>query len=85
VLGPVPTVKLALRLIEGEQHIDAAVLDINLRGERVYPVLDTLLARGVPVTFATGYADEAIPPGYSQIPRCQKPVTAAAVAERLFG
>ncbi len=45
VVGPVPTVADALAAVEGG-GIDAAVLDINLRGDLVYPVADALLARG---------------------------------------
>lgn len=45
-----PSVRLA-----GSESIDAAVLDINLRGERIDPIADLLDARGIPVLFATGY------------------------------
>jgi CheY-like chemotaxis protein len=55
-------------------HIDCAVLDINLRGEMVYPAADDLIARQVPVVFATGYDDTAIPKRYAAVPRCSKPV-----------
>ena len=54
VIGPASTFAMALALAESE-GIDAAVLDINLRGERVDPIADRLKARGVPVLFATGY------------------------------
>lgn len=54
VIGPATTFAMALALAESE-GIDAAVLDINLRGERVDPIADRLKARGVPVLFATGY------------------------------
>jgi FixJ family two-component response regulator len=37
------------------EAIDAAILDVNVRGERIDPVAEALLARGVPVLFATGY------------------------------
>jgi hypothetical protein len=31
------------------------VLDINLRGDTVFPVADALRARGIPFASATGY------------------------------
>jgi hypothetical protein len=37
VLGPVPDVARALRLMAETPHIDGAVLDVNLKREMVYP------------------------------------------------
>jgi CheY-like chemotaxis protein len=75
VIGPAGTVRDALSLIEKEErHLDAAVLDINLRDERIYPVADELQAAGVPFVFTTGYDAAVIPTAYAEIPRCPKPV-----------
>jgi DNA-binding response OmpR family regulator len=49
VLGPVGFVDRAKDLAASERQIDGAVLDINLNGEMVFPVLDALLQRDVPV------------------------------------
>ncbi|MET0288157.1 MAG: response regulator [Pseudoxanthomonas sp.] len=38
-------------------RFDAAVVDINLRGERSWPVTDALAALGIPYILATGNAD----------------------------
>jgi CheY-like chemotaxis protein len=54
VIGPVSTVAKALALAKSE-HFDVAVLDVNVRGERVDPVADALTERGIPVLLATGY------------------------------
>ena len=35
--------------------LDGAILDVNIGGEKVYPVAEALTARGVPFIFATGY------------------------------
>lgn len=83
VVGPVPTVAEALQALQGGA-VDAAVLDINLRGDPVYPVADALLARGVPFVFATGYATSAIPERYAAIARCEKPVEPEAFVRILF-
>ena len=74
VVGPVPSVSGALALIAAAPAIDAAVLDVNLRGERVYPVADALAALGIPFVFSTGYSDGMIDPRYGQAPVCEKPV-----------
>lgn len=74
VLGPVPSVAAALALIAAEAVIDAAVLDVNLRGEMVFAVADALVARGVPFTFATGYDHWALPDRFADAPRVEKPL-----------
>lgn len=53
VLGPAPSVAVALQLIE-EQSPDAAVLDVNLGHELVTPVARRLCGRGVPFVLASG-------------------------------
>jgi CheY-like chemotaxis protein len=55
VIGPAGTVAAALSLV-GPNQIDVAVLDVNLRGERVYPVADLLLQKQTPFVFATAMA-----------------------------
>jgi CheY-like chemotaxis protein len=54
VIGPAMTLADGLSLAETEQF-DAAVLDVNLRGERIDPIAEVLAARAVPMVFATGY------------------------------
>ncbi len=73
VVGPVASVGAALDLIAATERLDGAVLDVNLRGERAFPVAEALTARGVPVVLVTGYGAEAIPEEFSSIPRCTKP------------
>lgn len=46
----------ALALL-ADQSFDAAVLDVNLAGEKSYPVADTLIQRRIPFAFSTGYSD----------------------------
>jgi PAS domain S-box-containing protein len=57
-----------------ESDLEAAVLDINLNGELVYPVADILIARGVPIVFVTGYGAESIDSRFAQVPVLQKPI-----------
>lgn len=72
VLGPVPTAKDAVGLLEAES-VDFALLDINLRGERVFRVADELWRRHIPFMFATGYDQSQIPEPYRAVPRLEKP------------
>jgi hypothetical protein len=55
VSGPLPSRREALPAFSSDERIDAAVPDINLRGEVIYPLADALRQRGVPFVFATGY------------------------------
>ena len=59
VVGPASRVGQALRLLSNHT-VDAAVLDLNIAGELVYPVADALDARGLPYLFATGATWRAV-------------------------
>lgn len=84
VVGPVPTLDAAMDAVSGSgEALDAALLDINLRGDLVYPVADALVQRGVPVVFATGYDAGTIPDRYAGIRRCDKPAEAGTVIRAL--
>jgi DNA-binding NtrC family response regulator len=60
VVGPVSTVAKALAVAMAEA-IDAAVLDVNVRGEMIDDVAALLEERGVPLVLATGYGAGAQP------------------------
>ena len=79
VVGPAASVASALDLIQSGERIDAAVLDMNLQGERSYPVADLLQERRVPFLFTTGYDPMTVRPDYKHVPRCDKPMTAERV------
>jgi len=83
VVGPAASVERALRLIEEDPAIDTGLLDLNLNGERAYPIAEALLARGARVVFTTGYDETAIDPRYAHVPRCSKPVTRSALKQML--
>jgi len=83
VIGPAASVQEALQLMAGEARLDAAVLDVNLAGDRVYRVADALLARDVPFAFATGYDAWIIPDVYAGVPRMEKPVDPEALIRTL--
>jgi CheY-like chemotaxis protein len=73
VVGPVGGLAEALALL-ATVPVDGAVLDINLRGEMVFPLADALAASGVSYVFATGYGHESIPERYRDVPTLSKPV-----------
>jgi DNA-binding NtrC family response regulator len=72
VVGPAARVNQALALIDAEA-IDVAVLDVNLNGQKSYPIADALAARGVPFVFSTGYDKDNLLESYRTFPVLQKP------------
>jgi hypothetical protein len=53
--------------------LDAAVLDINLAGQMVFPVAEALAERGVPFLLLSGYGAMALPPDRRHWTVCNKP------------
>jgi CheY-like chemotaxis protein len=72
VVGPVDRVSAALR-IAGSNGIDVAILDVNLAGEPIYPVVDALAARNVPFVFSTGYGTAGVAEEHRHRPVLDKP------------
>ena len=84
VVGPVPSIADALKTLAQEEEIDGAILDVNLRGEKAYPVADALRERGIPFVLAIGYEHWALPEPCRDVPRCDKPVDLRHLARELF-
>ena len=82
VVGPAPTMAAARELIE-EEAVDAAILDVHIRGERVFPLCDELAARKVPFLLTSGYADWQIPDKWQDAPQLQKPYTMQQIEQAL--
>lgn len=76
-VGPMPDLHHSLTAIMGEGcHFDAAILDVNLRGESTLPLAQLLSERGVPYMFVSGYdLETALPAELRRAPKLQKPVT----------
>jgi len=74
VVGPAGSVRAALRLAEAtDGALDGALLDINLGGEKVYPVAAALARRGVPFVFVSGYGAAGLDEPYAGTPVVRKP------------
>ena len=82
VAGPAPNMASARQLIESEE-IDAALVDLNIRGERAVPLGELLAAKGVPFIVTSGYAGWQMPDEWSSRPRLQKPYTIEQVRDAL--
>jgi response regulator RpfG family c-di-GMP phosphodiesterase len=83
VVGPVPSVDKAIKIIELNPGIDAAVVDVNLGGVLAYAVADMLIARKIPFVFTSGYEDNALRQRYSEVKNCPKPYLFQAMEQAL--
>lgn len=71
-VGPVARVSAALPLCT--DHLDGALLDINLGKETCFEIADRLTQHDVPFIFLSGHSDDAmIPLRFRSVPRLQKP------------
>lgn len=72
------TLERGLALATAELGVDGAILDVNLGGQKVYPVAETLTSRGIPFIFATGYGIAGIASEYAHVPALAKPYSPRA-------
>ena len=47
-----------------QAEFDVAILDVNLNGQPITPVVEILVQRGLPFVFATGYGQRGVPEAY---------------------
>jgi CheY-like chemotaxis protein len=83
IVGPASRVGQALQLLNGQQ-VDAAVLDVNIAGELVYPVADELADRGLPYIFVTGYGASGLTEAYRGRPVLEKPFPKKALLQAML-
>jgi CheY-like chemotaxis protein len=82
VVGPAPNMAAARELAE-EGDFDGALMDVHIRGERIFPLCEMLESKGVPFVLTSGYADWTMPEKWQDKPRLQKPYTMAQVGREL--
>ena len=58
------TVALVTPFERGEVDYDAAIVDVSLGKDNSYPLVEALIARGLPFALATGYGQDGIEPRY---------------------
>ncbi|MET3973063.1 CheY-like chemotaxis protein [Bradyrhizobium sp. i1.4.4] len=54
---------------------DLAILDINLQGTNCGPIAKTVVDRGLPLLFLSGYGSAGVPAGYEGVRVVNKPCT----------
>ena len=83
-VGPASNVEEGLALARDAESLDAALLDVNVSGQQVFPVAEALRARGVPFVFSTGYGEGGLPDEWRGLPTVQKPLTESAIRDALM-
>ena len=83
IVGPATNMAAALQLAQDEV-LDAALVDLNIRGGKAYPVLKILAGREVPFLLASGYADWSMPEEWQDRPRLAKPYSPNLLRESLI-
>jgi DNA-binding response OmpR family regulator len=84
-LGPFNTLAGALEAADS-LAFDLAILDVNLKGEEVFPLADQLIARRLPLILLTGYQLADLPErfrGLAHLPKPYDPTALARALERL--
>ena len=82
VAGQAGSIEEALTLAK-QAEFDVALLDVNLNGQPITPVVAILAERGLPFVFASGYGQRGVPEAYRESPALQKPFQAEALAAAL--
>ena len=73
IVGPAYDLTQA-KALSRENSLDGAVLDVNLGGEKVFPLADALAEVPIPFCFVTGYGVAGLRPEDLEHPVLQKPV-----------
>jgi two-component SAPR family response regulator len=85
IIGPVGELEEAANIVEEEAAIDAAIVDINLQNDMVFPLARKLRVRKIPFVFTTGYDKSSIEAEFHDIRLWEKPVDITAMARELTG
>jgi CheY-like chemotaxis protein len=84
VIGPAPTVREALDLLDTDE-VHAAILDANLPDGDITPVAEELIDRGVPFVINTGVAVPLNLRRFPDLPVFRKPTPASRLIRELAG
>lgn len=83
IVGPAARLTAALQLVQSES-LDAAILDINISGEMIWPVAEELQRRGVPFLFLSAYPQlSVVPKFFEAIARLEKPLEKSRLLNQL--
>lgn len=82
VVGPAANMASARELAQ-EATMDGAIVDLRIRGDKIFPICEILAGRGVPFVITSGYADWTMPEKWQDRPQLPKPYTLGDVEAAL--
>lgn len=83
-VGPASTIEAAIEIIRKDVKLDGVLLDMNLHGKSVLPIVEELVRKGIAFVLVTGYArraDDAA--AMADAPRLSKPFSVSTLSEVL--
>ena len=84
VIGPCMSLDACLDCIDGPDAIDAAILDVDLAGQDVFPAALKLKKRGIPFVFHSGHCTaDHLPPAFAGVKLYEKPAGISKIADSL--
>lgn len=83
VIGPVETLPQAMRIVQKGNALDCALLDIDLDGVAVFPLVGELRTAGAGILFLTGVRCDSIPKEFADVACISKPIAAVRVVREL--
>lgn len=73
VVGPIVSVPEAVRAAQ-EASFDAAILDVDLQGDEVFPAAQIIAGRDIPFLFHTAHGEAShLRSVFADVPTCSKP------------
>ena len=80
IAGPAETVEKAMSVIN-KTEFDAAILDVNLQGQRIDDLALELTRRNIPFAFLSGYGRDGLPDAFGQALLISKPYNSAQILD----
>ena len=83
VIGPAALLSNVLSLVDSNDRLDGAVMEVGLHGRFTYAVADALRRKQIPFVLITGYDAWAVSKAYADAPCLEKPFSTDNLAQCL--
>ena len=84
VIGPLSDQPKAIAMLS-DTEIDCAVLDIDISGQAIFPLIRELRERGIPWLYVSGYSEGLVPEDLRGKAHIEKPIVSDALVASIQG
>lgn len=84
VVGPLSDQFKAIAMLS-DTEIDCAVLDIDVSGQSIFPLIRELRQRDIPWLYVSGYSEALVPENLRGRAHLEKPIVSEALAASIQG